>query len=146
MRITKIVEFDAGHRVPYHKSKCRSLHGHRYRLECAFSGPIIQAEGASDDGMVADFSDLKGIMMEEAHDVFDHALILSRKDPHVDAIAQASPDTKIVLLPCSPTVENLASVIFERVSEACDKAFEGRVSLSHLRLFETPNSWADLEA
>ncbi|MED5305895.1 MAG: 6-carboxytetrahydropterin synthase, partial [Candidatus Thermoplasmatota archaeon] len=30
-RIRRWVETDTGHRVPNHKSKCRNMHGHRYR-------------------------------------------------------------------------------------------------------------------
>ena len=33
MRITRRLEFDAGHRIPNHQSQCRHLHGHRYALE-----------------------------------------------------------------------------------------------------------------
>jgi 6-pyruvoyltetrahydropterin/6-carboxytetrahydropterin synthase len=39
--VTKIVEWDMGHRVPNHKSKCRNPHGHRYRLEVTIGGPLI---------------------------------------------------------------------------------------------------------
>ncbi|MFM6979682.1 MAG: 6-carboxytetrahydropterin synthase, partial [Methylophilaceae bacterium] len=28
MQITTRLEFDAGHRIPCHKSQCRNLHGH----------------------------------------------------------------------------------------------------------------------
>ena len=33
MRITRRLEFDAGHRIPDHASQCRHLHGHRYAIE-----------------------------------------------------------------------------------------------------------------
>ena len=38
MRITRRLEFDAGHRIPDHASQCRHLHGHRYALEITLSG------------------------------------------------------------------------------------------------------------
>ena len=41
MRITRRLEFDAGHRIPDHASQCRHLHGHRYALEVTLSGDII---------------------------------------------------------------------------------------------------------
>ena len=31
--VTRRLEFDAGHRIPDHRSQCRNLHGHRYVLE-----------------------------------------------------------------------------------------------------------------
>ena len=59
MQITTRLEFDAGHRIPNHKSQCRNLHGHRYALEITLSGDIIHQKKASEDGMVMDFSDVK---------------------------------------------------------------------------------------
>ena len=61
MQITTRLEFDAGHRIPSHKSQCRNLHGHRYAIEITLSGDVIHSEGVSDDGMVMDFSDVKAI-------------------------------------------------------------------------------------
>ena len=59
MQITTRLEFDAGHRIPNHKSQCRNLHGHRYVLEITLSGDIITQKEVSEDGMVMDFSDVK---------------------------------------------------------------------------------------
>ena len=41
MQITTRLEFDAGHRIPCHKSQCRNLHGHRYAMEITLSGDVI---------------------------------------------------------------------------------------------------------
>ena len=61
MRITRRLEFDAGHRIPNHDSQCRHLHGHRYALEVTLSGNPINVPGASSEAMVMDFSDVKAI-------------------------------------------------------------------------------------
>ena len=61
MRITRRLEFDAGHRIPDHASQCRHLHGHRYALEVTLSGEIIKADGLAVNGMVMDFADVKRI-------------------------------------------------------------------------------------
>ena len=42
MRITRRLEFDAGHRIPDHQSQCRHLHGHRYAMEITLSGDVIE--------------------------------------------------------------------------------------------------------
>ena len=63
-----------GHRVPNHKSKCKHLHGHRYRFEAEIEGDVVDVEGVSEEGMLMDFSDVKSILMEHVHDVIDHAL------------------------------------------------------------------------
>jgi 6-pyruvoyltetrahydropterin/6-carboxytetrahydropterin synthase len=43
-----------------------------------------------------------------------------------------------------PTVENLASAAFNLLQPVFEKAFEGRLKLSSIRLYETPNCWADV--
>lgn len=44
MLITRRLEFDAGQRIPDHKSQCRHLHGHRYALEITRAGDIIRSD------------------------------------------------------------------------------------------------------
>lgn len=60
--ITKEFTFEASHHLPGHKGKCRRPHGHSYRLQISLRGPIKEAPGESDDGMVMDFDDLKRIV------------------------------------------------------------------------------------
>ena len=43
--IRRYVETDTGHRVPNHKSKCRHLHGHRYRFEAEIEGDVAPFQG-----------------------------------------------------------------------------------------------------
>ncbi|NRA47057.1 MAG: 6-carboxytetrahydropterin synthase [Oligoflexales bacterium] len=62
MDVTKIIEWDMGHRVPNHKNKCRHPHGHRYRLEVSMRGAISLEKGSSSEGMVVDFGDIKELM------------------------------------------------------------------------------------
>jgi 6-pyruvoyltetrahydropterin/6-carboxytetrahydropterin synthase len=60
--ITRQFNFEACHHLPGHRGKCLRPHGHSYRLEISLRGPIKQIPGASDDGMVMDFDDLKRIV------------------------------------------------------------------------------------
>jgi 6-pyruvoyltetrahydropterin/6-carboxytetrahydropterin synthase len=60
--ITKEFRFEAAHHLPHHRGKCRRPHGHSYRLQISLRGPIVNAPGTSDDGMVMDFDDLKNIV------------------------------------------------------------------------------------
>lgn len=137
MDITKIIEWDMGHRIPNHKSKCRHLHGHRYRLEITVTGPIVQ-EAGSDQGMVMDFGDIKTIAMETIHDPFDHKCLISDEDPEAVFFRDI---TGVIFVPFIPTAENLILYFADILIPAFnDRGF----TLSSLRLFETPNSWADL--
>ena len=56
--IRRYVETDTGHRVPNHKSKCRHMHGHRYRFEAEIEGDVVDVSGVSEEGMLMDFSDI----------------------------------------------------------------------------------------
>ena len=80
LTITRKLEFDAGHRIPDHKSQCRNLHGHRYTLEITLTGNVIEVEGSSDNGMIMDFSDVKALAKEHLVDVWDHAFLVYEKD------------------------------------------------------------------
>ncbi len=60
--ITREFTFEASHHLPGHRGKCKRPHGHSYRLQVSLRGPIIDAPGQSDDGMVMDFDDLKRIV------------------------------------------------------------------------------------
>jgi 6-pyruvoyl tetrahydropterin synthase/QueD family protein len=78
--ISKEIEFDAGHRIPNHKSKCRNPHGHRYRVVAYCEGQIVTEPGAPDEGMLIDYGDLKSIMISKIHDPLDHGFIVWHDD------------------------------------------------------------------
>ena len=44
MKITKIIQWDMGHRIQNHRSICRGLHGHRYKAEICIEGSIITSK------------------------------------------------------------------------------------------------------
>lgn len=143
VRITRRLEFDAGHRIPNHASQCRHLHGHRYAVEITLSGALVQTAGASDEGMVMDFSDLKAIAMRELVDPWDHAFLAHAGDQAVVAFLATLPDHKTVVLPFVPTAENLAAEAFRILDAAYAETYGTRLQLERVRLYETPNNWAD---
>ena len=65
MEVVKKIEIDYGHRIPNHKSKCFSPHGHRGVVEVCLSGGVISDKGNSSEGMVIDFSDIKDLVLSE---------------------------------------------------------------------------------
>ena len=113
LTITRKLEFDAGHRIPDHKSQCRNLHGHRYTLEITLTGAVIDVEGSSDNGMIMDFSDIKSLAKEHLVDVWDHAFIVYERDDAVREFLATLPGHKTVVIDRIPTVENLARVAFD---------------------------------
>ncbi|MDR0997352.1 MAG: 6-carboxytetrahydropterin synthase QueD [Zoogloeaceae bacterium] len=144
MQITRRLAFDAGHRIPDHHSQCRNLHGHRYVLEITLEGDISETPGASDCGMVLDFSEVKALMKTRLVDRWDHAFLVWAKDTAVLDFLNSLPDHKTVVLPSIPTAENLAKLAFEALSAAFTERFGQRLKLARLRLYETPDCWVDI--
>ena len=144
MQITRRLEFDAGHRIPDHLSECRHLHGHRYVIEITLSGEVIQADGQPFNGMVMDFSEVKSLARRHLVDAWDHAFIAYRGDTAVVDFLAGLPGHKTVLLDSIPTAENLAAVAYATLAEVYRDKYGNRLRLERVRLFETPNCWADI--
>jgi 6-pyruvoyltetrahydropterin/6-carboxytetrahydropterin synthase len=143
MQITTRLEFDAGHRIPSHKSQCRNLHGHRYALEITLSGDIIRQDGLSENGMVMDFSDVKEIARRAVVDVWDHAFLVYRGDSAILDFLHTLPDHKTVVMDAVPTAENMAAEAFRILRSEYQDNYGNHLKLERVRLYETPNSWAD---
>lgn len=143
MLITRRLEFDAGHRIPSHHSKCRHLHGHRYAIEVTLSGNIITEAGATEQGMVMDYSEVKRIANVAVVDLWDHAFLVHRQDVEVLQFLQSLDDHKTVVLDIPPTAENLALTAFRILDVAYQDTYGNHLRLEQVRLFETPNCWAD---
>jgi 6-pyruvoyltetrahydropterin/6-carboxytetrahydropterin synthase len=144
LTITRKLEFDAGHRIPDHRSQCRNLHGHRYVLEITLQGDVIETEGAPDRGMVMDFADVKRLALEHLVNVWDHAFLVYEGDTKVCNFLESLPGHKTVVLDRIPTVENLAAKAFEILANVYDAHYGVNLRLAKVRLYETPNCWADI--
>ncbi len=127
--ITKIFEFAAAHRLPYHDGLCHNLHGHSYKLEITVGKKI--KELLLDDanfkdwpskGMVMDFSDLKKIVKEKAIDILDHKYLN-------DIVS-------------NPTAELLILHIRGLIGNEIEK----RARLVRIRLWESSTSYAEWKA
>ena len=143
MRITRRLEFDAGHRIPNHGSQCRHLHGHRYAIEITLSGPIVSTAGAADEGMVLDFSEVKAIAQQHVVEPWDHAFLAWRLDDAVLNFLGSIAGHKTVLFDAPPTAEHLAQTAFRILAPLYRSRYGAKLELEQVRLYETPNCWAD---
>ena len=142
-RIRRWVETDTGHRVPNHKSKCRHMHGHRYRWEAELEGDVIIQAGASEEGMLMDFSDVSAILNEYIHDVVDHAFIVYEEDKDaLTALSHMGDEHRTLIVPFIPTAENLAKWAFEQVEPHISSSYGNFLKLHAFHVRETPKSWA----
>lgn len=147
--VSKEVEFDAGHRVPDHGSKCRHPHGHRYRVRATCAGDVVNEPGAADDGMVVDFGLLKGWLTEHVHDRFDHGFICKHSDPLrlflADWLtADGTVEPRLVVVDYAPTAENIARDVFTSLAPIV-AAHWRTLRLVRIEVWETPTSLAVYE-
>lgn len=138
MEITRRFEFDAAHRVLGHSGKCRFLHGHHYVVEIS-----IRAFKLDSLDMVLDFSDLKSQVGGWINEHWDHNILLHSDDPLLlvkfpgEVFAERNP---YVFHDKNPTAEVMAQFLHQKFE---DQWKDVGASLSHVRVYETPNCWAD---
>jgi len=119
--LTKSFRFEAAHQLPGHGGKCARMHGHSYKLEVSLRGPIKNAPGQSDNGMVLDFADLSAIVREAIINRLDHYNLNEVTGIHT-------------------TAENMVHWIWtELVAAGLPEDL-----LFRLRLWETENSYAEI--
>jgi 6-pyruvoyltetrahydropterin/6-carboxytetrahydropterin synthase len=143
--ISKEIEFDAGHRVSTHGSKCRNPHGHRYKIRVTCRGSIIDDPTRPDHGMLVDFGDLKNIMNEKVHDVLDHGFIVWQDDMIVREMMGSWAEKMewlMIVFPYIPTAENIARWTWEQLEEEIKNRFGGDLELDEVAVWETPTSVA----
>ena len=115
MKILKQIEWDMGHRVMNHVSKCRNLHGHRYKAEICLEGNLIDINGDSSEGMVMDFEAIKRIAVEYIQDILDHGFMIWEKDKLLMDFFKKNKDLKHIVVPFVPTSERIAAWIFSEL-------------------------------
>ena len=143
MRITRRLEFDAGHRIPHHESQCRHLHGHRYAIEVTVSGEVIVTDSDPEQGMVADFSGVKTLVQQHIVATWDHAFLAYAKDHAVIEFLNSLPGHRTVTFDAPPTAEHLAVTALRVLVPVFADAYGKRLRVEQVRIYETPNCWAD---
>lgn len=135
--ITRKLEFDAGHRVMNHESKCATLHGHRYVVEVTATAPELDSIGR-----VIDFSVLKERFGTWLDEKWDHNVIVFDEDQEVVTALRRMPRKKEPwVAPFNPTAENMARHLLEQVSPRLFA--DTSVTVTKVRVWETPNCFAE---
>jgi len=153
--VSRQIEIDAGHRVPYHDAQCRFLHGHRWKIVAEVAAPelVVADPSRADSGMVVDFGVIKRVLMTVIHERFDHRMILWDQDPLLaedsvvdyggddptlhGVLRRAGIEASIQVVPVIPTSEGLARYWAELVAPHL-----GPLQLAAFHVWETPNSKA----
>jgi len=122
-----------------HEGLCRNIHGHTYSLSVTLIGPMIEASGKTDDGMVVDFSILKELVRKEVISVFDHSLVLNGNSPHRELKDLPQTFERVLFMDKQPTCENLVTWIAQKLKSSLPAG----LVLHHVSLMETPTAKAE---
>lgn len=148
-RVCKRFTIESGHMLSKHPGRCRYPHGHTRTIEVVVASDRLDAMD-----MVLDFKALKLAIQEYVHG-FDHAMAVNAADPLRATLEAAHPGSVIVFEGRDPTTEVMAEAMFRHVAAVLDSGFQGEeggvryaipggsVRLERLRVWETPDSWAE---
>ena len=146
MKIGKVIQWDMGHRVLNHRSVCKGLHGHRYKAEICVEGDLVEKKDVSEEGMVIDFADIKKTAQKFIQEELDHAFMVWEKDIELLEFFKNSKGHKPVIVPFTPTAENVAAYIFNKLKDKFTDVFKTGLHLQSVKLWETPSSYALYES
>ncbi|MDR0520869.1 MAG: 6-carboxytetrahydropterin synthase [Planctomycetaceae bacterium] len=108
--VSRQFSFCYGHRLLNHPGKCANLHGHNAKVSI-----VLRHNTLNEQGMIADFGDIKksiGLWIETR---LDHRLILETHDPLIPVLKDQG--LLIFPLPAEPTAENLAKLLYEETEK-----------------------------
>lgn len=120
VEVTKEFTFDSSHKLMQYLGKCANLHGHTYKLQVTIVGTVNEI------GLVLDFKVLKKIVEDKVVNSLDHEYINN-------------------VVEYNPTCENMVIDIFNTLKseiEELNKKSPNFMSLSQVKLYETPTSFA----
>lgn len=121
--VSKEFTFDSAHHLHCYEGKCKSLHGHTYKLQVIMRGKVDHR------GITIDFADIKRIAKERIMDRLDHRYLND------------------VLPPMNTTAENMVVWMYEQLNDALQaEGLAPRIRLEEVRLWETPTSFAAVTA
>jgi 6-pyruvoyltetrahydropterin/6-carboxytetrahydropterin synthase len=125
--VTKIVKFDAAHRLPGYPGHCANLHGHTWKVEVEvrLADEEVTNYNPKKDKMLIDFSNMKEIMKDRFLEKLDHSYI-NTEEGELDY----------------PSAENITLWIKDRLWHA----FPSYVYLCRVRVWESEDSYAEWRA
>lgn len=132
MKIAKEFSWEMGHRLPFHKGKCRNLHGHSYKCMIEFTGdPDV-------NGMVMDYYDVKNVI-GTVIDELDHSFMVFKNDKELIDVLEKLNSRKVVV-DFETTAENICNYLLNKVKSA---KLPPNIHSVKIRVLETENTYAE---
>ncbi len=134
MKIAKEFTWEMGHRLTFHKGKCKNLHGHSYKC-------MVELTGESDqNGMVLDYYDVKKII-EPLIEEMDHSFMVFSSDKELLHALQTL-NSRYVVVDFETTAENICLYLLDKIKSA---KLPGNIHSVKVRVLETENTYAEEE-
>lgn len=132
MKVSKEFNWEMAHRLPFHKGRCKNLHGHTYKALIQFEGEL------NENGMLIDFYDIFKIV-NPIIDEMDHSMICDKNDKELLEVAKKI-NERIVIIDRPTTAENISIYITEKILGS--NVPENLLSVT-VRVYETPDAFAE---
>lgn len=134
MKIAKEFRWEMGHRLPYHESKCRNIHGHSYKMLVELIGDIDK------QGMVLDYYDVKEKIQPHV-DELDHSCMVKSDDAKfLKAVKEL--DSKHVIVDFHSTAENICLYFLDKIKNS---GLPDSIKHIKVRIYETETTYAEDE-
>ena len=134
MKIAKEFHWEMGHRLPFHKGKCKNLHGHSYKCMIEFTGE------PDANGMVLDYFDVKKVIGPIINEL-DHTFMVSKNDTEVIEVLEKLNSQKVVV-DFDTTAENICLYLLKQI-KASD--LPPNIKAIKVKVLETENTYAEEE-
>ncbi|MEG8947669.1 6-pyruvoyl trahydropterin synthase family protein [Rosettibacter firmus] len=134
MKIAKEFRWEMGHRLTFHKGKCKNLHGHSYKCLIEVTGEIDK------NGMVIDYYDLSTIINPVIEEL-DHSIMVYREDKELLSALEIL-NSKKVVVNFESTAENICLYLIEKIKPN----LPSHIKFIKVKVFETENTYAEEEA
>ena len=90
--------------------------------------------------MVIDFGDIKEVFNKHIYEVLDHGFMVWEKDFVLKDFFLKNSDQKYIEVPFTPTAENIAMWIFNKLEPKFIDIFGTNLKLESVKIWETPLS------
>lgn len=128
--VSKVIYFEAAHKLRDYNGACANLHGHSYKMEVK----LVATKGEHlNNGMLLDFKELKEILY--------HAVILDWDHAYLNDLAEFKD--------LNPTAENMVKIAADKIRQglclmhAASSAEGIFYRLYSIKLWETIDSYAE---
>lgn len=130
---TKVIELGScAFRQPKAQSHCRFIHGYRLLSKIWFN-----CKELDENNWVLDFGSLKALK-EELEDIFDHSLLVSVDDPHLEVFKNLSSlgVAKLVIMHGGVGIEKFAEKVFYHADVFAKNQTNNRVWVTKVEVWE----------